>query len=305
MTAEPGPKALRGILPVIPTLFTVDDRIDQEAQKQVVEFAIQQGASAVVCPAVASEYNFLSLDERKTLVALVSGQVNGRVPIIGGASANTVNDVVAAAHDCQEFGITTLMIMAPRVLGPDIEKQVTFFSEICNQLGDDARVLLQNAPEPVGAGLGVEDMVHLVKSNPKIQYVKEETLPSGPAITALNQCGIAHLEGVIGGGGSRYLIDELNRGAVAAMPAVELIDLHVAIFNAHTDGNHDLARQLYRDSLPLLVSQLIYRMRLTKYVLHRRGISNDRVVRAPLPEMDEYTLRDIDRMLEDLQETLA
>ena len=153
LTAEPGPKALRGILPVIPTLFTVDDRIDQVAQKQVVEFAIQQGASAVVCPAVASEYNFLSLDERKTLVALVSGQVNGRVPIIGGASANTVNDVVAAAHDCQEFGITTLMIMAPRVLGPDIEKQVTFFSEICKKSKRKSQVELELLQVQVGLRL--------------------------------------------------------------------------------------------------------------------------------------------------------
>ena len=32
--------------------------IDIPAQKEVVRFALRQGASAVVCPAVASEYNF-------------------------------------------------------------------------------------------------------------------------------------------------------------------------------------------------------------------------------------------------------
>ena len=42
-------------------------------------------------------------------------------------------------------------------------------------------------------------------------------------------------------------------------------------------------------------------MRLTKYVLNSRGIENDVVVRAPLPEMDEMTKRDIDRMLADLE----
>ena len=305
MTPNDESQALRGVLPVIPTLFTNEGTIDLAAQKEVVAFALTHGASAVVCPAVASEYNFLSLDERKTLVSLVVSKVNGHVPIIGGASAKSVEEVVTAARDCLEFGITHLMIMAPKGFGKDVAKHQSFFADISSQIGDDAKIILQNAPEPIGAGLDVDAMIELVKSNPMIAYVKEETLPSGPAITALNKSGIEHLIGVIGGGGSRYMIDELNRGALAAMPAIEILDLHVAIFDAHTRGDHDRARKLYRNSLPLLVSQLIYRMRLTKYVLDKRGITNDVVVRAPLPEMDEFTKQDIDVMLQDLQEALA
>ena len=43
-----------------------------------------------------------------------------------------------------------------------------------------------------------------------ITYVKETALdrPSQPY-----QSRYSHLKGVIGGGGSRYMIDELNRGA--------------------------------------------------------------------------------------------
>ena len=305
MIANNGVQTLRGVLPVIPTLFTSENTIDHAAQKEVVAFALKHGASAVVCPAVASEYNFLTLDERKTLVSLVVDEVNGQVPIIGGASAKTVGEVVAAARDCLEFGITHLMIMAPQTLGKAVEKHQAFFADISSQLGSDASIILQNAPDPIGAGLAVDAIMELVKSNPFIAYVKEETLPSGPAITALNNSGIDHLTGVIGGGGSRYMIDELNRGALAAMPAVEIIDLHVAIYEAHAQGDYDRARMLYRDSLPLLVCQLIYRMRLTKYVLDRRGITNDVVVRAPLPEMDDFTKQDIDVMLQDLQEVLA
>jgi len=305
VTSNSAALTLRGVLPVIPTLFSSENEIDLTAQKEVVAFALRHGASAVACPAVASEYNFLSLEERKTLVSLVVDEVNGRVPMIGGASAKTVEEVVAASRDCLEFGITHLMIMAPQGLGQDVGKHQAFFADISRQIGSDARIILQNAPKPVGAGLGVDAIIELVRSNPMIAYVKEETLPSGPAISALNDSGIEHLTGVIGGGGSRYMIDELNRGALAAMPAVEIVDLHVAIYNAHTQGDHDRARRLYRDSLPLLVSQLIYRMRLTKYVLDKRGIKNDVVVRAPLPEMDNFTKKDIDAMLLDLQEVLA
>jgi 4-hydroxy-tetrahydrodipicolinate synthase len=293
-------EVLKGVFPVIPTLFNKDNEIDVEAQKNVVRFALENGAAAVVCPAVASEYNFLSLEERAFLVALVTKEVNGKVPIIGGASAQTVSEVVAAGRSCLEAGIKHLMIMAPFGLGSDLQAHKDFFSEICQQL-NGAQIILQNAPTPIGAGLDVESIIELVKSCEMITYVKEETLPSGPAITAITNSHIPHLKGVIGGGGSRYMIDELDRGALGAMPAVEIIDLHVAIYREHLSGNHEKARKLYRDSLPILVSQLIYRMRLTKYVLDKRGIVNDVVVRAPLPEMDSYTKDDIDRMLFDLQ----
>jgi 4-hydroxy-tetrahydrodipicolinate synthase len=106
--------------------------------------------------------------------------------------------------------------------------------------------------------------------------------------------------GVFGGGGARYIIDELDRGACGAMPAVELTDLHVALWRAYTAGDRAQARRLYRMSLPLLVAQAIYRMRLTKYVLARRNIAEALHVRAPLPEMDAFTQRDADTMLADL-----
>ena len=101
-------------------------------------------------------------------------------------------------------------------------------------------------------------------------------------------------------GQARYIIDELNRGAIGALPAVELTDLHVAIYEAHVAGDAERTRELYRWSLPLLVAQMIYRMRLTKYVLKQRGIADRLHVRAPLPELDEFARQDVDTMLADL-----
>ena len=59
MLSNPSEQTLWGVLPEIPTLFTSENKIDVAAQCKVVSFAIENGAAAVVCPAVASEYNFL------------------------------------------------------------------------------------------------------------------------------------------------------------------------------------------------------------------------------------------------------
>jgi 4-hydroxy-tetrahydrodipicolinate synthase len=291
---------IKGILPVIPTLFTDDDTVDPGALRSVVRFALDAGAHGVVFPGVASEYNFLSAEERGGLMSVVFDEVGGRVPIIGGASASTSEEAIVAGQHAKDHGINHLMIMAPSELGRDVDAHREFFARITAEL-TDVEVILQNAPSPIGAGLNADAIASLVEANPAITYTKEETLPSGPVITVLRAKEIPQLKGVLGGGGARYIIDELNRGALGALPAVELTDLHVAIYEAHTAGDFERARELYRYSLPLLGCQMIYRMRMTKYVLKQRGITDRLRVRASLPELDKFTRQDIDTMVEDLK----
>jgi 4-hydroxy-tetrahydrodipicolinate synthase len=290
---------LQGIFPVIPTLFTARNELDLAAQRRVLRFALDAGAHGLVFPGVASEYSHLSLPEREQLLALVAEEAGGAVPLVGGASAPTVAEVIAAGAIARRHGIRHLMIMAPVGLGADVAAHRNFFAQISAGL-PGAEIILQNAPAPTGAGLGAKAIIEIAAAVPAIAYIKEETLPSGPAITALRAAAIPHVRGVFGGGGARYIIDELDRGACGAMPAVELTDLHVALWRAYAAGDLAQARRLYRLSLPLLAAQAIYRMRLTKHVLAQRGIADARHVRAPLPEMDAHAQRDADTMLADL-----
>lgn len=290
---------LQGIFPVIPTLFTARNELDLVAQRRVLRFALDAGAQGIVFPGVASEYGHLSPSERGQLLALAAEEAGGKVPLVGGASAATAADVIAVGTLALRHGIRHLMIMAPVGLGTDVAAHRTFFHQVAAGL-PGAEIILQNAPAPTGAGLSAQALIEIATGLPAITYVKEETLPSGPAITALRAANLPGLRGVFGGGGARYIIDELERGACGAMPAVELTDLHVALWKSYSGGDRAEARRLYRLSLPLLLSQAIYRMRLTKYVLARRGIADALHVRAPLPEMDPGTRRDVDTMLADL-----
>ena len=229
----------------------------------------------------------------------MAAETAGKVPLVGGASAPTANEVIAAGAIAMQHGIRHLMIMAPVGLGSDAATQRTFFQQVAAGL-PGVEIILQNAPTPTGAGLSAKTIIEIAASVPTITYIKEETLPSGPAITALRAAAIPSVRGVFGGGGARYIIDELDRGACGAMPAVELTDLHVALWSADATGDRAQARRLYGLSLPLLTAQAVYRMRLTKLVLAQRGIADARHVRASLPEMDAFTERDVATMLGDL-----
>jgi 4-hydroxy-tetrahydrodipicolinate synthase len=238
---------LQGIFPVIPTLFTNRNELDLAAQRRVIRFALDAGAHGLVFPGVASEYSHLALPEREQLLALVAEEAGGKVPLVGGASAPTANEVIAAGTIAMRHGIRHLMIMAPVGLKADVAAHRAFFQQVAAGL-PGAEIILQNAPVPTGAGLDAKAIIEIAAAIPAITFIKEETLPSGPAITALRGAAIPSVRGVFGGGGARYIIDELDRGACGAMPAVELTDLHVALWNAYAAGDREQARREFRNA---------------------------------------------------------
>ncbi len=287
---------LAGILPVVPTPFDSDGAVDLAAMQRLVEYAVQAGVGGLVFPGFASEVEHLSSVERRQLLAQLVETNAGRVPVVAGASAETVDDVVEHGQAAGVMGVNWLMIQPPKSIGSESTAVIDFMGAVAARL-EGMRFILQNAPAPRGSDLSPETIVNVAKAVPQVAYVKEETLPAGPAITAILEAGIDTLQGVIGGGGARYILDEYRRGACAAMPAIEISELHVALDRAWREGDHATARDIYIRTLPLLTLQAVYRMRLTKHTMMRRGILDNTYVRPSTPELDAVSTADIDANL--------
>jgi 4-hydroxy-tetrahydrodipicolinate synthase len=290
---------LRGILPVLPTPFLADGGIDEAGMKRLVVFALDKGVDGIVFPGFASEVETLSAAERATLLKIVVDAAAGRVPVVAGASAADWRDVVEHGRAASALGIHHLMVQPPKSVGTDVPALTEFLGRVVEAL-PEVEIILQNAPAPRGSDLSPQAIVEIVRALPKVTYVKEETLPAGPAISHIIAQAPATLKGVIGGGGARYILDEYARGATAAMPALEIAEQHVAIDRALVAGRREEARKIYVRTLPLLVLQAVYRMRLTKYVLARRGVIEGVSVRAPTPDLDAAAIADIDANLVEL-----
>lgn len=290
---------LKGILPVLPTPFLADGGIDQAGMERLVIFALEKGVDGLVFPGFASEVETLDAAERASLLKIVVDAVAGRVPVVAGASAADWRDVVEHGRAASDLGTRHLMVQPPKSVGTDAPALIEFLGKVVEAL-PGVEIILQNAPAPRGSDLSPEAIVEIVRSLPQVTYVKEETLPAGPAISHIIAHAPSTLKGIIGGGGARYILDEYARGATAAMPALEIVEEHVAIDRALRAGRQDEARKIYVRTLPLLVLQAVYRMRLTKYVLARRGVIEGLGVRAPTPELDKAAIADIDANLVEL-----
>lgn len=293
---------LGGVLPILPTIFDARGEIDETGMRRVVEYIVAAGAAGLVFPGLASEYDMLLEGERLHLTARVGDWIGGRLPFVVGASAADAATAMHYAAAGARAGAVAAMVLTPKAFADDMPAMARFFSDLAAESG--IAVMLQNAPPPMGIGLALDRVAALAREVDAIRFVKEEAPPSGQRITHLADLAGDSLEAVFGGAGGRYLIDELTRGARGTMPACEITELHVAMLAAFDAGDRWRARDLFERTLPLLNMQAIFRWRLTKDVLRRRGLIDSTYTRAPGPELDRFDRLELDALLRRLGDLL-
>jgi 4-hydroxy-tetrahydrodipicolinate synthase len=294
---------IAGVFPVLPTPFRKDGAPDEAAFLRLADFALEAGVDGVVFPGMASEVETLTAAERGALVAALGRRVAGRTVFVVGASHADPAEAAARAREGQAAGAAAAMIMAPPANGQDVAQHVAYYAAIAAALPGVA-IMLQNAPAPHGAGLAPETVAAIAAAVPAIRYVKEETLPCGQHVTRI-LAAAKGLDGVMGGAGARFVLDELARGACGTMPALELADAHVALWRAWQRGDRTEARRIYTLTLPLLAFQMIFRVRATKEVLKRRGLLEHTGARAAGPRLDAGDLAEIGELIATARPALA
>ena len=295
-------KPLTGVFPVLPTPFTEQGVPDVAGLRRLVRYLLACGVDGITYPGVASEVGQLTRAERLEMTAVVQSEVAGRVPVIAGVSSADAATTIALAQAGVAGGCAALMVAAPPDR-PSAPAQIEFFREIAAAVSGTA-IMLQNVPPPVGAGLDAAILLEILSAVPAIRYIKEETLPSGQRLTDVLANAPASLAGVFGGAGGRYITDELRRGAAGTMPAIELAEVHVALFAAHRAGDALVVRQIFTRMLPVLNVQAVFRWSLTKYILQKRGLIASMAQRMPGPIVDELDRADVDAFLSDLNDLL-
>jgi 4-hydroxy-tetrahydrodipicolinate synthase len=287
---------IAGVFPVLPTPFTPDGPPDVAAFLRLADFALEAGVDGVVFPGMASEVETLSAEERAMMVATLGRHLGDRTTFVVGASHADPAQSAARAREGQEAGAVAAMIMAPPGCGQDVAQHIAFYRAVA-AAAPGVVIMLQNAPAPNGAGLPPEKVAAIAAEVPAIRYVKEETLPCGQHVTRILAAAQGRLDGVMGGAGARFIMDELARGACGTMPALEIADAHVALWKAWQRGDRAEARRIYTLTLPLLAQQMTFRVRATKEVLKRRGLLIHTGARAAGPRLDEGDLAEIGELL--------
>ncbi len=294
----------RGVYAILPTPFHDDGSLDEASLGRCVEFCIAAGAHGIVTPVVASEAAALLDEERLHVAELVLARVDGRVPVVVGVSGMTEPSSVRYSRHAVSIGADAVIAMPPGD-GRTGESEIFPFYTAVARAVEPLPVWIQHYPGAGGTVMSPNLLARLLTEIQGVEYLKEETTLAPQVMTRVSELAGDSLKGMMGGMGGRYLIDEARRGACGTMPACEVVDIHVAIWDALELGEHDEARRLHTRLLPLLNHEAMYGFPVWKQVLVRRGVFDSARTRIPNAAVfDAQNHRELDRLLADLDDLL-
>jgi dihydrodipicolinate synthase/N-acetylneuraminate lyase len=298
MTADPG--VFRGVFAIPPTPFDDAGTVDEASLRRCVDFCVEAGAHGIVAPVNASESIALTDAERVRVADLLVEQAAGRVPVVVGVSGASTAAAVLYADAARRAGADAVIAMPPYVRHAPADEIYDFYVAVA--AAAQLPVSVQDYVGPIGTPMAPSLLARLLTEIPGVEFLKEETAFAPQVMSRVRELAGDHLRGVMGGMAGRYLLEEYRRGACGTMPACEVADVHVSIWNALERGDEAEARRLHTRLLPLLNYEAMYSFTIYKEVLLRRGVIASTRTRVPgAGRLDAENQRELDRLLADLE----
>ncbi len=281
---------IRGIFPIVYTPFDDAGRIVEADLRRLVDYLIHQGTHGLAAVGGASECHKMSVAERKWLAETTISAANDRVPVLVGTSATSIADAVELSQHAAAIGAVGVFCTPPLhgVVTPAALD--AHFGALARAI--DLPILIQDALVVVPPA----QIARLGAAHPNLRWVKEEALDSGHRITELRQRCTA---GVTIMSGGSYLLDDLARGAVGAIPgSIGVGDLARA-YNDYVAGDLATARAAYDHFLPLSFWRRQFPLLASKEVLRRIEVFSAAHLREPAGEiLDDRDHRELSAIME-------
>jgi 2-keto-3-deoxy-L-arabinonate dehydratase len=282
---------LFGVVPIIPTSFTEDEEIDEEALRNLIDFAIAGGIQAVCLPAYASEFYKLTDEEKLRVVRIAVEHANGRLKIVGQSNHASLKVAIQLAQANVKAGADVISLAVPRIFSLPEESLKAYLSDFFDSI-PDTPVLIQDF-NPGGSSISVELIRSLMDAHPNFKYLKLEEPLCAPKFEQI----IAATEDKIGlfeGWGGLYMLELIPIGIRGVMPGLAVADLLQKVFTLRREGQNAQAFDLFERVMPQIFFSL-QNMELFHYaekeLLMARGVLKNSIARKAAYQPDASSIR--------------
>ena len=276
----------QGIFPVAAAPFMSDGAVDLDGLRCLVEFEIKAGADGFVLFGFATEFYKLSESEKLQMLQTVVEQARGRLPVIASVTEQTTDLAVKRAREMEANGAAGLMLLPPFLIPAGKDAFVKHIRTVAQAVR--VPIIVQYSPIETGVAIDPATFGELMADFENLQYLKIESKPPGPMISAVLQQSKSPL-GVMVGYAGLQMIDALDRGAVGVMPGSSFTDVYCRIYRLYRSGHRQQAMALHNKLVPFLnvifqsIEMIIY---WEKVILKRRGVISSDYCRFPCFEPD-------------------
>jgi len=289
---------LRGVYVVLVTPFTGDGKVDYDGMSKNVEWLISQGIHGVIPLGSTGEFASLNDEQKRKIAQTVITAVDGRIPVVMGASAETPEKATEYVAQAKELGAAGALVLPPWYYIPDPDEIVHHYA--CISQAVDLPIMIYNNPFTSKIDIEPETVSRLAEL-PTIDCIKESS-GNFRRIAEIRQLTDDKLGVFCGWEDMAY--EFFLMGAIGWVCVIGNVVPKMAadLFELVTEKKDlDAAWTLYKKMLPLL-RYLEYAgktQKALKYALDRMGLCGGHSSSPKLPLDDEEKTK-VDRMLHDL-----
>lgn len=284
-------KKFEGIFPIVQTPYTKDNKIAFNELEDEVKFLDKTGVHGIVWPQRASEYQFLTFEERIEGAELIVKANKGLRPtvVIGVQGPDTETAVKYAKH-AEKLQPDAIIALPTRDSGEfDLDEVLDYYKAVGKACG------LPMFVQTTG-NMSVEFVLKMAKEVPTLLFVKDEAGNSIDRIHEFNASGQDRVT-VFTGAHGRNLPDEMSLGLAGNMPAAGWVELYVKAWDFWKAGKHNEALDVFSKAMLFVTQAGVYGFPLLNYALHLRGVFTNWSIRRPdAKPLDEDAMREIQRV---------
>ena len=146
-------------------------KVDEKALKELVEFQIKNGTTALVPCGTTGESATLSYEEHDRVIELAVQFAGGRIPVIAGTGANSTEEAIMLTKHARKAGAEASLQVSPYYNRPTQKGLYLHFKAIAEAV--DIPLILYNIASRTGVNIEPETFAKLAQDCKNIIGVKE------------------------------------------------------------------------------------------------------------------------------------
>ncbi|MFG2906707.1 dihydrodipicolinate synthase family protein [Kitasatospora sp. NPDC048286] len=293
---------IKGVLPVVLMPYTEDgSRVDEDDFLSQTEFMFQAGCNGFVVGQV-SEVLRLTHEERLRVAELSAKAARGRGVSVMSTGAETPQTAVQYSRHAQEAGVDALLVMHPATIPLDDDGMVAYYSEVIESV--EIPVIIHHAKSLAKQPLSIAAQVRLLEEYGEERVLfKPEAQPTPPRVSLLRDATGGRAR-IFEGDGGMMLLDCHRRGLTGTIPATEIAEIVVALWNLLEQGRRAEAERIAHPLSYLMchmMNSTDYYVSIAKRFLKERGIVKSTHVRGPSRHvLDDETWTEVNHTYQNL-----
>lgn len=162
---------LQGVIAPTVTIFKEDGSLDSEANRNHVDFLIEQGVHGLHILSTTGEFMHMNLKEREQHATDMCRYIDGRVPTIIGVGTMSTRETMRLGRHAQGVGADAVSIITPFFWSLSDREIIAHYSTIANAI--DIPIIVDNFPAHTGVNISTEILIALAREHRNVMGVKD------------------------------------------------------------------------------------------------------------------------------------